>query len=157
MKRFFAFGLVVLVAIGRSAADEVALPESLKALAAADKVILYSIDGNGYAPGKEPNAAEKFNGFPVLGKMELGKEARTEVLGALVKGINNDSPAKCFEPRHAIRAIKGDAVTDYVICFACNQTSVMANGKLTKIRIAASAQPALDKLLKGANVPLAPK
>lgn len=36
-----------------------------------DSLTLYSIDGNGYPPGKAPAAKEKFHGYPVLGKLEI--------------------------------------------------------------------------------------
>ncbi len=73
----------------------------MKALEAADKVILYSIDGEYVDPGKEvENRREVPANYPVLGKLELEQSgARADVIGALASGLNNNEPAKCFEPR----------------------------------------------------------
>lgn len=152
------YGLVVFAftMVNMGCNDGPEIPASLRPLALADQVILYSIDGNDYEPGKEPKAAEKFGRYPVLGKTELGKEARAEVIAALASGLNKDFPAKCYWPRHVLRAIKGESVVDFVICFQCNQTFVYADGERTELRFSKNTQPALDKHLKAAGIPLAP-
>ncbi len=125
-----------------------------------DQVILYSIDGNDYAPGKEPKkAAESFAGFPVLGKVELKKpEERRELLVALEKGLadKNARQAKCFWPRHGVRTITGGKMSDYIICFQCSTARMESEGQSKTTPIGREPQAVFNRLLKAADIPLAP-
>lgn len=110
---------------------------------------------------------EKFHGWRVLGKTAVKEaDARKTVLTALLKGIaeNDGSAAKCFNPRHGLRAMHDKKSVDLVICFECLQIEVYVDGKQVHpaggrgaILTSESPQPTLDKLLKDAKVPLARK
>lgn len=129
----------------------------------ATSITLYSIDGN-HLPqdenAKRPATAEKFHGYPVLGKVELTVAAdRKTLLSELRRGIegNNGMVAGCFIPRHALRATQPSGTIEYVICFECMQINVYENGKsVTNMLTTAAPQPAFDAVLKKAKIALAP-
>jgi hypothetical protein len=135
--------------------------EALKVLDAAEKLTVYSLD-----PQKigDKNTV-RFRSYPVLGTTELStKDSREQLLAALQKGIkeNPGDIAKCFDPRHAIRAVANGKTVDLLVCFRCLQVEVYdsADEKSQKIKtvlVSRSPEPAFDRVLKEANVPLAEK
>jgi hypothetical protein len=106
----------------------------LEPLAVATKVTLYSIDPTENEPvaGNELRAktaplGERLFGYPVLGSVVISdKERRQAILESLANGIRNkpDEPAKCFEPRHVIKAESPGNIAHYVICFHCSQINM---------------------------------
>jgi hypothetical protein len=66
--------------------------------------------------------------------------------------------ARCFDPRHWIRATQGDKTVDIVFCFGCGQIyfdhDAMKDEETTD-SILSGMQPAFDEILKAAGVPLA--
>ena len=144
---------VVLAFVGRSSAGEIPA-ETKAALEKATEWELSSLDPE-YQ--KDP-PKDGFHGWKILGKT-IVKDAdiRKTLLAALEKGAkeNDGSVAKCFDPRHGIRIKDGDKTIDLVICFMCYQTQVFAGDKHTGGYLTTgSPQPALDKVLKDAKVPL---
>jgi len=130
------------------------LPEGLKeALEKAEKVELYSLEPRG-AKGKD-----LFHDYTVLGKVELKDKAdRADAVKAVAGALGVGSGAKCFDPRHGMRLVRGGKSVDLVICFRCSNVRVYgltANDKSVRVTTAKTAQEALDKILSGANVPLA--
>jgi hypothetical protein len=121
----------------------------VKVLEAAEQIELSSVDpGDGKVDGE----------WKVLGKTVVKDAAqRKQVLEALGKSVaEGKSPAKCFEPRHIIRASSGGKTVELVICFACDRLHLTADkGGYKVVPISASAQPVLDKILKDAGIPLA--
>lgn len=96
-----------------------------------DSVILYAIDGkavDGLAVD-DPDPREGllqdqlFHNIPILGQIDLTGTETGKHLADLMElqenNINGDM-AECFWPRHALRVVRGDVTTDYVICFQCN-------------------------------------
>jgi hypothetical protein len=134
------------------------LPAFLQALASSDKVVLYSIDGTEKEDKAVFKDAEKFQGYPVLGKLDLKDvRVRQQVVEALHQGIvENVGFAKCFWPRHAFQATRGGKTTDYVICFQCNWIKVIDGNKVEDIVTTNHAQKLLNQLLKDAGIPIAP-
>lgn len=124
-----------------------------------DQLILYSIDGSLFEPGREPKTEEKLHRYPVLGKVEVtdaGK--RRELLGALKQGMEESDGrmAACFNPRHAIRVVKDGRTIDYVICFECKQLSIHeGDGKRGK-PVTRSPEALFNKHLTDAGITLAP-
>jgi hypothetical protein len=153
MKSCFS-GCLFMVFAGVSASEpavKVAVPE---------QIILYSIDGNDYAPGEGPKAGgEKFGRYPVLGKVEI-KDAgkREEIFAVLEKGIRDSDGriAKCFLPRHVVRAVSKGKTVDYIVCFQCLQVQVVADGKSKTLPITAEPLAVFNRHLKAAGIPLAP-
>jgi hypothetical protein len=126
-----------------------------------DRLILYSLDG---MPDEHrlAEAKEFLYHFPVLGKVEVtDSRQRRELLAAVRRAIRKaPEPAKCFWPRHAIRAVKGGMTVDVVVCFQCRTYDVsraqetLSGATLT---IAPDPEPLFDKILADAGVPLAKK
>ena len=124
-----------------------------------EQLTLYSIDGRDFEPGQEPKADEKFHGYPVLGKIEVTDAAkRQEIVEALQDGLaqSDGTMAKCFWPRHAIRAVENGRTLDYVICFECLQLEAYVDGSKSVKPVTREPQSVFNKHLKEASIPLAP-
>lgn len=126
-----------------------------------ESATLYSIDGTDHGPSEAPSGAEKFHGFPVLGKIDLiDPGVRRDVLRALNEGVKQGGVfAKCFWPRHGLRAVSGGKQVDYVVCFACTQMRVYAegsnpNGK--EVTISKYPRETFNRVLNNAGVPVVP-
>jgi hypothetical protein len=126
----------------------------------ADRIEIYSIDGNDYDdPEQRPKTEEKFYDYPVLGKVELtDPEARKELLALLRDTPPKFEPTSCYWPRHGVRVIDRGVTMDYEICFQCSRIhwhrgsysagrNVGENGE--------SMRAMLNKHLEAAGVPLA--
>jgi hypothetical protein len=94
----------------------------------ADRLILYSIEGNTFPfPPEKPNAGETFHGCPVLGKVDISDPAKRKAIIAAVEADIRNIPsgaAACFWPHHAVRAKNGDKSVDLLICFHCSNFQV---------------------------------
>ena len=117
---------------------------------------LYSLE-----PEPEGKIAKEklFHGWLVLGKTTV-KDAKTrkELFDALQEEA--DKAPKCFDPRHGIRATHGGKTVDLVICFHCGHIYIYLDGKDERAdsqTVSRDSQPAFDKVLKAAKVPLAKK
>jgi hypothetical protein len=125
-------------------------------------VTLYSINGGkGAERSKARETGEVFHGFPVLGKTEIvDAEARGELLKAIEDGIAQKgvSKADCWWPRHGLRVTSGGQVTDYLICFQCNQVYIYEGGaeRERQRTMPSEVQTVFDKHLRAAGLPLAP-
>jgi hypothetical protein len=154
--------MVLLPSAQPRSAPERKLPD--KATAILDKATefeLYSLE-----PDEEEKPAGKptrLHGWKVLGKTTVKKAgAGKDLLTALEQGIASRRArgAKCFEPRHAIRATHDGKRVDLVICFKCGWVYVYFDGKEKEephVRIDRTTQPYFDKALHDAGVPLAKK
>jgi hypothetical protein len=94
----------------------------------------------------------------VLGKTTV-KDAKTRgALMAAFKKTPGTKGAKCFEPRHAVRATHGGKTIDLIICFECSWIYVYEGDTHTTILVVPSkGQPVFDKVLRAAKVPLPKK
>jgi hypothetical protein len=162
VKRIAACGcLFILILWGCSGASRAKLAQaSLRSIAEADKVVLYSID---FRPDRHPAETERFHNYPVLGRIGLTEAGvRRTVLAALKDGIARcrlEIGYDCFWPRHGIRAERGGKATDYVICFECAQIYVYDDkgARVDYMLTTNEPQQTLDRLLTAAGMPLAPK
>ena len=149
---------VAVVFAGSGVAGAAEIPADAKAaLEKATEWELYSLDPSRL---KEP-PEDNFHGWKVLGKTTVkDAETRKKLLAALDKGAkdNDGTVAGCFNPRHGIRVKAGDTTIDLVICFECFSASVFAGDERSgSFLTTASPQPALDKVLTDAKVPLPKK
>ena len=150
------FALATLVLSGIASAD--AVPKELQTLLeSADELQLFSL-----RPSRvEGDSKEAFHGWEVLGRMTLADDKqRKEILAAFKKGVeeSDGKVAACFQPRHGIRAIRGEKTVDFVICFECLQVQVFAGAKQERgFLITSSPQVIFDRVLASAKVPLAEK
>jgi hypothetical protein len=138
-----------------TAAEKNKIPDDIQSiLEKADKFELISLDPE----YQKEKPADGFHGWKVLGRTTV-KEAdvRKTLLAAFEKGVeeNKGEVARCFDPRHGIRATRGDKTVDLVICFECYQVKAFAGeGDLKGFLVTGSPQPAFDKVLTDAKVPL---
>jgi hypothetical protein len=128
---------------------------------APDSLVLYSIDGEDpdHEVSKYPESVERFHGYPVLGKTEIGdRDQRQEIVESVELGITSFDgyPAKCFWPRHGLRITQADKTIDYVICFECNQVKIFRGDEEEVLTTAASPQTLLNTVLQDANIEFAP-
>jgi hypothetical protein len=124
-----------------------------------DALTLFSIDGNVYPEGKEPQTAEHFHGYPVLGKTDISDTVQhDEIIAAVNEGLEHpEAEAKCFYPRHGIRVRRAGETIDYVICFQCLQLDIyIGDRRLHHMRINRISRETLNKCLTEAGIPLAP-
>jgi hypothetical protein len=134
------------------------LPEAIRdVLVSADRLELLSLNPEG-GPTRE---AGHFWGWRVLGAAVIESPAtRREVLAALESGIaeNTGWVAACFDPSHGVRASRGAASVDLVVCFECAQVYIYPDGRRSgSVLISGSPEPVFDRVLSAAGVPLAPK
>jgi hypothetical protein len=66
------------------------------------------------------NDEKYFHGFAILGKADVDEEKdKNALIAALADGVRESDGVgkRCFNPRHGIRFILGEATYDFVICF----------------------------------------
>ena len=124
------------------------LPEMVReALSKSRSLRLYSLD-----PSIGAKDYRGFHGWTVLGEVTLEGAAATAAREAVAKGIQESKGdgAKCFEPRHGLRA----GSVDLVICFECFH--VYAYQGWDRAYCVTTEAPArvLNQLLSGAGIPL---
>src|SRR5262245_23786133 len=130
-----------------------ALPEEVaKVLASAAEVELYSLDAERAGKG-EP----EWRGWKLLGKTTVKGDAKKEVLAAVTSGAEEGPKygAKCFDPRHGVKATHDGKTVQLVICFECSWVyASVGDGEATKLTISGEPQKVLDRVLTEAKVPL---
>lgn len=157
----FAWSLVValVVPLAAAAADN-KLPAAAQAiLDKAESVELLSLHPRPVPKADQAKDKDLFYNYRVLGKTALKAADRKTVLAALDKGVKDADPdlaAGCFNPRHGIRAKHDGKTLDLVICFECLSIAVYIDGEYVKAlpKVTGSPQPAFDKVLTAAKVPL---
>jgi hypothetical protein len=103
------------------------LPTETKTfLLTASEFILFSLDPD---LDFEHKAKITFKEHRVIGSTSISAtEERTNLVKALEYGIANGAgAADCFDPRHGIRAKKGDQTIECLICFECGTVLVYSN------------------------------
>jgi hypothetical protein len=149
-----------LLGVAGVAADEKnKLPNEARAiLERAEQFELLSLE-----PKKDDKAPkDAFHGWKVLGRTAVkDAESRKKLVAALLKGVEDASEkdaARCFIPRHGIRATHAGKTADFVICFECSYVEVLVGGKkLEGAFVKPSPQPTFDKVLRDAKIPLSKK
>ena len=91
---------------------------------------------------------ETFRGYPIVKRVVLRGGEKAKILGKLYTSLAEDAePARCFLPRHGIRAVKGDRYVDLVICFECRQAVSYVDGSKGGAVLSGSAQTSFDAAL----------
>ncbi|MEZ5654249.1 MAG: hypothetical protein R3E87_27250 [Burkholderiaceae bacterium] len=145
-------GLVVVAIVIRGQAEPNRLPpEVVRVLEAADSFVLLSLD-----PAAETKASpEVFHEEAVLGRADIrDPEQRRQLLQALYDGIGKAEGqiAKCWNPRHGIRATHGEEVVDLVICFECLHLEYYA-GHSGVVLTTGAPEKLFSRALEAAGVP----
>jgi hypothetical protein len=144
--------LIVVIAFGCGT-------DSVSFIQVPEKLTLYSIDGTAIGPNAKKDAEEYFHDFPVLGKVKINEpEKRKEIISALKRGIarSDGMAAKCFWPRHGIRAVQDGKTIDYVICFECYQLEAYLDSETKGLTTTREPQKVFNRHLREAGIPMAP-
>lgn len=158
-----ALALSCLPTLVASGADDNKIPADVQAaLDKAESFELYSLDPSREPgePGKDEEKKDdttKFQGWKVLGKTTVAKEDRAKLVTALQDSVkeNTGIVAACFIPRHGIRVKHDKKVFDIVICFQCFSANTFVDDQRSDgFLVTGTPQPAFDKVLKDAKVPL---
>ena len=125
-------------------------------LAKADQIELLSLD-----PRSPKDDEEGLYGYVVLGRTTLKDDDRKTAVEAVRRTYREGDPKVyffCYEPRHCLRAKRGDRTVDFMICFACYRMRVHEAGREVKSYAiggeSKDTQAPLDEILKAAKVPL---
>ena len=134
-----------------------------------DQFVLYSIDGSDAPHDEALTDAELFHGWPVLGQTEVTSVAtRNELMKALEIGVMYTEEGRLgssgrigapsdgnFSPRCAIRVVKGEQITEYLICFECSHVHIYIDGQFVMdMSITESPRDVFDRALTKAGLPL---
>ena len=135
-----------LLAAGPDRIASLFLGQGQGTLEASSEITLYSLK-----PQAVPltSRVAAFRGYPIVTRVVLRGDEKAKVLGKLYTSLAEDAePARCFLPRHGIRAVKGDRYVDLVICFECRQAISYVDGNKGGAVLSESAQPYFDEVLK---------
>ena len=150
-----------LVADDGSGRPDYEITAMLQPLADADKLTLFSFDGNEFLfASQKPSAEGEFYGCPVLGKIEIDDpHKRKAIVNAVQVGIRDARyVASCFWPHHAIRVEKDGQTVDYIICFYCSNFRKYSSGTVTDGGATTNAaEKLLNRYLTDAGIPIATK
>jgi hypothetical protein len=131
--------------MGRALAQGNHLPDSVKSvLADAERFELMSIDpelpqytqdasGHWSAAGTNaPEARKYFHGYRVLKTSVVSNpNTRKQLVTALDDAVERSNMMErdlCFNPHHAIRAVRAGKTADFVICFECQTVESYLDG-----------------------------
>jgi hypothetical protein len=120
----------------------------------APRITLYSLDPvAGPLFSFRRNAKPTFHGYRILGSLEISGDAKTDLLGKLYTAIAEDGPpARCFNPRHGVRAAIGNRYVELVICFECRQIESYVNGRKGGGTVGKSAEKYFNDTLQAAGI-----
>jgi hypothetical protein len=128
-----------------------------------DQLILYSLKPMSDFLGNSPSGdnsqkyqrSEKFHKVVVLGKVQIDDPAiKKQHVDALYKGIaDGGRQASCFDPRHGIRAVRGNRTIDVSICFGCGTTVFYDGNRTSSSPITNSAPKIFNQILDDAKIP----
>jgi len=128
-----------------------ALPVHARAILEADtRLSLYALSPERPVPAGT-RESELLHSWRILDDASVRDEERDEVLTLLYRGIalSDGSMARCFEPRHAIRAMHRGHTVDLLICFECAQLQVWMNdARLTTVPVNADIEPAFSRAFR---------
>jgi hypothetical protein len=118
-----------------------------------DQFILYSLVPDSQAKVKTVGT---FHRYGVLGQADINDQnLKAQLVKALYNGINQTGDESgCFNPRHGIRAVRGERTVDAVICFECSRVEFYEIGSRNPQLISYEPQKVFDQALNGANLPL---
>ncbi len=125
-----------------------------------DQFILYSTSpwkGLSKEMGQNNPNAEQFYRREVLGKIVITDSTeKATLINALFNSLGRGTEAECHNPRHGIRAVRGDRTVDATVCFDCGNTQFYSNGvKILHTSMSREAQELFNQTLRKHHLPLA--
>ncbi len=103
----------------------------------------------------------ELHGYSVIGSVAItDADTRSRLNQAVRSGIEqwDGAVSACtFQPRHAIRLIRGQRVVDILICYHCGDVFIYdaASGKEDRRYIVRGPPPVFDEVFRAANIPVA--
>ena len=128
--------------------------EARKIMSSAEKFVLFSLDPD---PSTGRARGETFHDYQVLGKTTIADpRQKLAMVNSLANGMAHaDKIAKCFNPRHGIRASRGTNSVDLIICFECGQVYGFSNtGSNWVAATTIEPEKLFNDVLKKSGVPL---
>lgn len=124
--------------------------DSRKVFEQSDRFILYSIKSM-----RAPNQTNTFHGYPIIGQSEIkDTKIKADLVAHFYDGMAGDiMAAGCFNPHHAIRAMKGQKTVDLVICFSCSGVEIHYGQQEGRTNVAREPERFYDAVLADAGVP----
>ena len=106
--------------------------QAMSVLQSGDRLELLSLTPHEWTEDKL-STVEYFHKYPVLGKIEIKDSTKREALLIELQTAmeNYGEQSKCFNPRHGIRAARGDEIVELVICFECGTIYFFSESNLT--------------------------
>jgi hypothetical protein len=133
---------LMLGAIPAARAQENKLPaDALDILTKADSFEVFSLDPNVLEKDRAKKGLEYYN--PIgQGKAVKDVPVRKKLIDSLSKGMEGKiEEAKCFNPRHAIRATHDGKTVELVICFECQHLYLYGPGDKGPVNLRVSNMP----------------
>lgn len=97
--------------------------------------------------GQRLNQKGVFHGYKIKKTVVASAEDRRNITKNLFSTVGKSDPAKCFEPRHGIRATYKGQVVELLICFQCKQVYAFNGKGFAYETISEDMQTSLDRLL----------
>jgi hypothetical protein len=143
------FALTASLACDRDPRDAPAVKQLLPADARqivenADVMTVYALNPDPLAAG-EP----RFQDYAIVSSQTVPKAGtRRQIATLLMAGVTEGGErAACFDPRHGVRATRGDSSIDLLICFECSQVRAHRGTVRTDAPTSSAAKSALDAVL----------
>jgi len=99
---------------------------------------------------------EDFHGYRVLGRARLvGAQVQQDLLELIREGVrrSDGTAAACFNPRHGVRAVRGDEAVELVICYECLTLRVHGPGGAREGHTTSSAVEAgVERIFRGVGL-----
>ncbi|MEE9390996.1 MAG: hypothetical protein V3W41_00655 [Planctomycetota bacterium] len=125
----------------------------------ADDYELFAIYPHRPRPDEIPAADRQMHGFRVIGRTPVSKATGLSALSVIYQGVRDEHypRAKCFNPRHALRARRGQQWVDLVICYQCQRIFAYdETGERWEISTAPEVRPALDRIYEEQGLKIDP-
>ena len=149
-------GVLIVAGCSTQESSPVELPEIGEELPAATREVLENADRfEILALHPEPRSAgeltdeQKLGNYEILGQAELtARDDQREVLSLVYQGIRDSRGmvAACFNPRHGVRATRGDDVVEMVICYECLSMQVAHNLEIHNVLTARAVEKKITTL-----------
>ena len=108
-------------------------------------------------PYRTHEGKDRFHGYVIRGRAELrDPDMRKRLLSALYSSLGHGMPGiLCFDPRHAIHAVRNGHSVDLLVCFQCEQVEGFVDDKRTDALVGPGAERAFETIFQATGLPTA--
>jgi hypothetical protein len=126
-------------------------------LGQSQRFILYSLHPHPMElDAHELQTKPTFHGYLILGQTQINNPTtKSDLLAALYDGLGKGDFLGCFNPRHGIRAVRGNKTVDLVVCFQCLQIEIYDERGKRTVTVSSSPKTIFNRVLSEAHVTLA--